>query len=127
MKKNQKLVQDKKALLATMAEESFANVRTVKAFSNEREECRKYARENNEVYKVGFRKALWSGLFQCFANFFFYGSIGSILLVGGLLCQKGQLTVGQITTFLFYMIQILINFMIISQVFGQVMSVLGAA
>jgi ABC-type multidrug transport system fused ATPase/permease subunit len=79
-------VQDKKALVSTMAEESFSNVRTVKAFANEREEIRKFKVENDEMYKIAFKRALVSGGFQCFANFFFYGSVGSILLVGGLLC-----------------------------------------
>ena len=85
MKKAQKVVQDRKAQISTLAEESFSNIRTVKAFSNEEEEIRKFKRENDAVYKVGFKKALWSAFFNMFANFFFYGSMASILLVGGIL------------------------------------------
>jgi len=68
-----------------MAEESFANIRTVKAFANEAEEARKFKIENDIVYKVGFSKALWIAFFNMVANFFFYGSMAAILLVGGLL------------------------------------------
>ena len=35
MKLNQKEIQDKKALISTIAEESFSNIRTVKAFATE--------------------------------------------------------------------------------------------
>ena len=104
MKKAQKLVQDKKAEISTMAEESFSNIRTVKAFANEEDETERFGRENSAVYKVGLRKAVWESVFNMIASFFFYGSMASILLVGGLLCKEGKMTVGQITSFLFYMI-----------------------
>ena len=77
----------KKAKISTMAEETFSNVRTVKAFANEEEEIHKFSEENDGVYKVGVKKVLWASIFNMFANFFFYGSIASILLVGGLLCE----------------------------------------
>ena len=57
------------------------------------------------------------------ANFFFFGSMASILLVGSILCQKGILEVGDIASFMLYMIQILINFMMLAHVFGSVMTV----
>jgi ATP-binding cassette subfamily B (MDR/TAP) protein 9 len=118
MKKAQKIVQDKKAKISTLAEESFANIRTVKAFANEEEEARKFKIENDAVYEVGFSKAILIAFFNMVANFFFYGSMASILLVGGLLVQSGKLQIGDIASFMFYMIQILINFMMLAQVFG---------
>ena len=94
------------------------------AFANEEEECQKFSIENNEVYKVGFKKSVWNALFEAVAYFFFFGSIAAILLVGGLLCKQGKLTVGGISyPSTFYMIQILFNFMSLSHVFGSVMSV----
>jgi ABC-type multidrug transport system fused ATPase/permease subunit len=48
------------------------------------------------------------------ANFFFYGSIASILLVGGILVEKDKLKLGDIASFMFYMIQILIEFMMLA-------------
>jgi ABC-type multidrug transport system fused ATPase/permease subunit len=86
MKKTQKIVQDKKAAISTLAEESFSNIRTVKAFANEQEEATKFKRENQVVYKVGIKQAIWVSLFNMVANFFFFGSMASILLVGSILC-----------------------------------------
>jgi len=42
-----------------VAEESFANIRTVKAFSNEREEMAKFFTSNNKSFKVGVTKSVW--------------------------------------------------------------------
>lgn len=42
MKSAQKLVQDRKAQISNVAEETFANVRTVKAFATENEESTRY-------------------------------------------------------------------------------------
>jgi ABC-type multidrug transport system fused ATPase/permease subunit len=123
MKKAQKYVQEKKAVISTLAEESFSNVRTVKAFANEEEETAKYTKENNEVYKVGYRKVFWCAVYGLFSSFFFYGSFAVILVVGAYLCKAKLLTVGVIATFMFYMIQILIQFMTLAHVFGQVMTV----
>ena len=49
--------------------------------------------------------------------------MAAILVLGAKLCEQGVLTVGEITAFLFYMMQILMNFMILASVIGSVMSV----
>jgi len=58
------------------------------------------------------------------ANFFVYGSMAVILALGAKLYQEGKITIGEITAFMFYMMQILINFMILASVLGSVMSVM---
>ena len=42
MKNIQKAIQDGKALISTVAEETFSNVRTVKAFATENDEVRRF-------------------------------------------------------------------------------------
>jgi ABC-type multidrug transport system fused ATPase/permease subunit len=49
--------------MSTIAEESFGNVRTVKAFSNEEEEIRKFNLGNQEVYKIGLKKVFWNAIY----------------------------------------------------------------
>ncbi len=46
----QKDIQSEKAIMSNIAEESFGNIRTVKAFSNEEEEIRKFNIGNATVY-----------------------------------------------------------------------------
>lgn len=43
----------------TVAEESFSNIRTVKAFSNEDAEFAKFEKGNTEVYSAGRRKTAY--------------------------------------------------------------------
>jgi ABC-type multidrug transport system fused ATPase/permease subunit len=54
-----KEVSKNKGVMATVAEESFGNVRTVKAFANEDEECEKFKKGNLVVKAFGIKKALW--------------------------------------------------------------------
>lgn len=49
--------------------------------------------------------------------------MAAIFGVGAKLVSEGKLSLGEITAFMFYMMQILINFMIIASVIGSVMSV----
>ncbi len=50
-------------MISTVAEETFSNVRTVKAFATEAEEVNKYNIGNIEVYNYGKLKTLWYGFF----------------------------------------------------------------
>jgi hypothetical protein len=51
--------------------------------------------------------------------------MAAIFGVGAKLCEEKKLTIGEITAFLFYMIQILINFMLIASVLGSIMTVIS--
>lgn len=55
----QKKIQDDKAKMSSVADESFGNVRTVKSFSNELEETEKFNRWNEEVYLTSKQKTMW--------------------------------------------------------------------
>lgn len=52
-----KEISDNKGKMSTVAEESFGNIRTVKAFANEAEECAKFGIGNRKVREIGFKKA----------------------------------------------------------------------
>jgi len=102
-------------------------VRTVKAFSTEGEEHSKYAHYNNIIYRLGYNKACGYGVFMWFTQIFVYGAIIAILLVGSKLIQEGHLSIGSITAFLLYLIQLLMNFMMLTGLLGSVMAVIGAS
>jgi ABC-type multidrug transport system fused ATPase/permease subunit len=123
MKVAQKKVQDNKAHISTIAEETFSNIRTVKAFATELDETRRFSVGNDTVYEIGYQKSIWYGLFNFVANFFVFGSMAAILVLGAKLVEHNKLTIGEITSFLFYMMQILLNFMVLASVLGSVMSV----
>jgi ABC-type multidrug transport system fused ATPase/permease subunit len=62
-----------------------------------------------------------------FEQIFLYGSMVVIVKLGVYLFLNGQSSIGAITAFLFYMLMLLWNFIIISFSFGNLFSVLGAS
>lgn len=99
-------------------------MRTVKAFATEIEENKRFSSGNIDVYKFGYKKAMWYGYFNFVANLFIFGSMVAIIFVGSQLYKEGKITLGDITSFLLYMMQLLMNFMILASVLGSVMSVI---
>ena len=59
MRTLQRQIQSEKGKMNTIAEESFSNIRTVKAFSNEDAEIAKFGAGNIIVYEAGRKKALF--------------------------------------------------------------------
>lgn len=109
------------------AEESFSNIRTVKAFSNEADESLKFEKSNNLTYDWGLKRSLWYGWFSGFVQTLLYSSMVGVMAMATLLNSKGLISVGIITTFMFYMIMLLMNFGMLAAVFGNVMNMLGAS
>lgn len=66
IKKLTKVIQDGKALMSNVADESFGNIRTVKAFSNEIEETEKFNKHNLDVFETSKKRAVWYGFFVFF-------------------------------------------------------------
>ena len=111
----------------TSAEESFSNVRTVKAFSNELEEAQKFEKGNTATYDWGIKKSIWYGWFSGFVQVLLYGSMVGVIAMATKLYEQGLISVGVITSFMFYMIMLLMNFGMLAAVFGNAMNMLGAS
>ena len=64
MRKIQVVIGKTKGEMNNVAEESFSNVRTVKAFSSEEDEILKFKKGNLEVYRQGKKRAWWLAAFS---------------------------------------------------------------
>ena len=127
IRKLQKEIQEEKAKMTNVAEESYGNIRTVKAFSNEQAEIVKFEEFNNKVYDISKVKAIWGGFFIFTVMFMLFGAMAGIMYLSGILYQRGEINIGIITSFLFYMAMLLFNFARAASVFGEVMAILGAS
>lgn len=87
-----------------MAEEALGNIRTVKAFACEEHEAERYRVYNLQAYRVGVRTARYQAVMTFFTSFSLYGSMGGIIYYGAVLNERGLLTVGDISSFLLYMV-----------------------
>lgn len=56
-----------------------------------------------------------------------YGAMAGIIYIAAILYKRGAISIGAITSFLFYMILLLVNFGIVASVFGNVMAIQGAS
>jgi ATP-binding cassette, subfamily B (MDR/TAP), member 8 len=115
------------AIASGVAGEAISNIRTVRAFSNEDEELKKYMESSSQASIQNQYLGFHIGLFQGVTN----ASIGSIILIilfyGGNLVAKGEMTGGQLMT---YMVSTQNAQRSLSQVgvlFGQVIKALGSA
>ena len=111
----------------TLAEESISNIRTVKAFANEIEEITKYSKGNEHVYNAGKKKAFNNAIFQFMTQGLLYSSMSAVIYISSLLYQNGTISVGQISSFMFYMIMLVFQFMLIAYVAASMASIMGAS
>ena len=86
-----------------VAEESFTNVRTIKAFCNEDFEIEKFKKGNTALYKAGRKKTCYTGCYSMMTTFMSFGAMVAVIFVASMLYRDGDITIGQISTYLFYM------------------------
>lgn len=56
-----------------------------------------------------------------------YGAMAAVVYVGSILYQDGNITIGELSSYLFYMIMLTFNFSMVAMVFGNIASVMGAS
>lgn len=83
-----------------MAQECFANVRTVKTFSSETTEMAKYEVFNHSLYKISVRRFWWMGLVSTIWNTNGYFAMLAIIYKGASMVADGTTTIGTLTTFM---------------------------
>ncbi|MGB9738224.1 ABC transporter ATP-binding protein [Chloroflexus sp.] len=96
-------VQDQFGVLSTRAQESFAGIRTIKAFAQEEAEIAVFTNDNERYRDLNLRYvllsgALWPAMTLCL------GLISAlILLFGGQMVAAGTLTIGELVQFNAYL------------------------
>ncbi|XP_026823333.1 ATP-binding cassette sub-family B member 10, mitochondrial [Rhopalosiphum maidis] len=95
-------VQDSLAVTNQVAEEKISNIRTVKAFSQEKKEMFLYEKKMNEVLQLSIKESFMRGLFFGMTGFAGNFIIISVLYSGGLLVSEQAISVGELSSFLLY-------------------------
>ncbi|XP_022175730.1 ATP-binding cassette sub-family B member 10, mitochondrial isoform X1 [Myzus persicae] len=95
-------VQDSLAASNQVAEEKISNIRTVKAFSQEKKEMFLYGKQMNEVLQLSIKESFMRGLFFAMTGFSGNFIIISVLYSGGLLVSEQAISVGDLSSFLLY-------------------------
>ena len=83
-------------------EETIGGFHVVKAFGKEEKVIEEFVLENNTLRDVGTKAQIWSGFLMPIMNVISNFGFGVIAIFGGILATKGKISVGIISSFIFY-------------------------
>lgn len=108
-------------------EEVYGGHNIVKVFGREEEVTKEFEKENEELYKSGWRSQFLSGLMHPLMNF--VGNVGyvAVAILGGYFAVKGRITVGNIQSFIQYNKQFTQPIGQIAQISSTIQSMIAAA
>jgi len=104
VRKTQGKMQDALAEAAEVAEESLSSIRTVRSFSRENWEVERYSEKVEVSYLTGLKLAKGYGGFLSSVFALAQCAIAAVLYAGGRLVLKGEMSIGELTAFLMYVI-----------------------
>ena len=122
-----KEIQDAKAEIGEVSEEAISNIRTVKAFANEFNEIEKFRVKNDKTFDKGYSLSITMGFFTWWLTISINSVNAAIIYYGSILYNDNEISLGEITSFLLYMIQLIFNFMMLSGVASNLSKISGAA
>ena len=96
------LFQDKVAEANARAEEALVGIRVVKSFTAERLEAEHYGELVGASYRVALRRAVFRALFVAGIFLAMFSAVSLVLWYGGRLVVAGELSPGNLVTFLLY-------------------------
>ncbi|MCU0305401.1 MAG: ABC transporter transmembrane domain-containing protein [Thermoanaerobaculales bacterium] len=97
-----KKAQDALARANEAADEAIAGIRTVRSFAREVAEAERYSERVWESFEVSRRRIRVVALFVGAMTLAAFGSVSAVLWFGGRMVMTGDLTVGELATFILY-------------------------
>ena len=102
IRKLSKKTQDQLAGTNVIVEETLQSIAVVKSFTNELLEVGRYKKSLREVVNTAIHTAKYRGLFISFTILALFGGIVAVIWYGGYLVQSGDMTVGELLSFVLY-------------------------
>ncbi|XP_066304578.1 ABC-type oligopeptide transporter ABCB9-like isoform X3 [Branchiostoma lanceolatum] len=111
-----------------VADETCANMRTVRSFANEDTECERYSELLEKTYKLHIRKALLLGSFTLVEHAFDLALFVLTLYYGGHLVMTHKMTAGHLVAFYLYLNRLRASLKKLTiQVYARLMEAVGAS
>ena len=126
IRKYSKTVQDKVAESQVVVEETMQGISIVKAFANEWYEIQRYKQRISEVVKIGIKGGQFRGYFASFIIVCLFGTIVAVVWYGVTLAIAGEITVGQLFTFILYSSYVGASSGGIAELYSQMQKAIGA-
>ncbi|HLM71106.1 MAG TPA: ABC transporter transmembrane domain-containing protein, partial [Polyangiaceae bacterium] len=119
--------QDALARGGEVAEEALAGIRTVRAFTAEEAEIKRYGSAMVRSLDLAKKRVDVTAILGGIASFAAYAAAALVLWYGGHLVSKGSLTVGELTSFLVYTLLVAFSLSGFSELWGELSKASGAA
>jgi ABC-type multidrug transport system fused ATPase/permease subunit len=126
IRKYSKKVQDQVAESQVVVEETMQGISIVKAFANEWYEINRYREKIKEVVKVAIKGGQLRGYFASFIIICLFGTIVAVVWYGVQLSIAGEITVGELFTFILYSSYVGASSGGIAELYAQVQKAIGA-
>ncbi len=126
IRKYSKTVQDKVAESQVVVEETMQGISIVKAFANEWYEIDRYKQRIKEVVKIGIKGGQFRGYFASFIIVCLFGTIVAVVWYGVTLAIAGEITVGELFTFILYSSYVGASSGGIAELYSQMQKAIGA-
>jgi subfamily B ATP-binding cassette protein MsbA len=119
--------QDKLATANSLAEEAISSIRVVKWFTAEGETARLYDHDIRASYEVAVRRARLRAVFVPTVTFVMFSTLALVLWQGGRQVIAGNLTAGDLVTFLLYTLTVAGAIGTFTGLYAQLQEALGAS
>ena len=110
-----------------IADETLQSILVVKAFTNEWFEVNRYTKSLMKTVKVALEAAKYRGAFISFIVFALFGAIVAVMWKGASLVNEGDITSGDLVTFVLVTIFIGASIAGIGDMYGQLQRAVGAS
>ncbi len=127
IRKLSKKTQDALADANVVVEETLQSVNTVKAFTNEWFEIGRYRRSLDQVVSIALKAARYRGAFVSFIIFALFGGIVLVLWYGSTLVAEGEISIGDLTSFIIYTMFIGGSIGGLGDIYGSLQKAVGAS
>ncbi len=97
-----KKVQEEQSVLSTIAQETFAGIRIIKAYNRDRETSDKFSKSTNEYKNRSMKLVITNALFLPTMIFLIGLSTLVTIYLGGLMTYDKQISLGGIVAFIFF-------------------------
>ncbi|XP_058070486.1 ABC transporter B family member 25 isoform X1 [Magnolia sinica] len=115
------------AVAASIAEESFGAIRTVRSFAQEDYEISRYSEKVDETLMLGLKQAKVIGVFSGGLNAASTLSVVVVVIYGANLTIKGAMTTGALTSFILYSLTVGSSVSGLSGLYTTAMKAAGAS
>lgn len=127
IRKLSKQTQDELAAANVIVEETMQSIMTVKSFVGEDYESKRYESGLNRVVSVALKAAGFRGAFISFIIFALFGGIVAVMWYGATLVASGEMSVGDLVSFVLYTTFIGGSIAGLGDIYGQIQKAIGSS